>query len=100
MDLYRRLVEFGLKHGIMICNDNPYSFILNDERLSILSVDRAKECCVELNSLSKAHNMSGWRIGMIAGEPEVVANVLKVKSNMDSGHVQAFTACCRQSAGT
>lgn len=85
MTLYRRLVEFGLKHGIMICNDNPYSFILNDERLSILSVDRAKECCVELNSLSKAHNMSGWRIGMIAGEPEVIANVLKVKSNMDSG---------------
>lgn len=85
MTLHRRLVEFGLKHGIMICNDNPYSFILNDERLSILSVDRAKECCVELNSLSKAHNMSGWRIGMIAGEPEVIANVLKVKSNMDSG---------------
>lgn len=85
MTLYRRLVEFGLKHGIMICNDNPYSFILNDECLSILSVDRAKECCVELNSLSKAHNMSGWRIGMIAGEPEVIANVLKVKSNMDSG---------------
>ncbi len=85
MDLYRRLVEFGLKHGIMICNDNPYSFILNDERLSILSVERAKECCVELNSLSKAHNMSGWRIGMIAGEAEVIANVLKVKSNMDSG---------------
>ena len=85
MDLYRRLVEFGLKHGILICNDNPYSFILNDERLSILSVDRAKECCVELNSLSKAHNMSGWRIGMIAGEAEVIANVLKVKSNMDSG---------------
>lgn len=85
MDLYRRLVEFGLKHGILICNDNPYSFILNDERLSILSVELAKECCVELNSLSKAHNMSGWRIGMIAGEPEVIANVLKVKSNMDSG---------------
>lgn len=85
MELYRRLVEFGLKHGIMICNDNPYSFILNDEHLSILSVPRAKECCVELNSLSKAHNMSGWRIGMIAGEQEVIANVLKVKSNMDSG---------------
>lgn len=85
MELYRRLVSFGLKHGIMICNDNPYSFILNDEHLSILSVDRAKECCVELNSLSKAHNMSGWRIGMIAGEQEVIANVLKVKSNMDSG---------------
>lgn len=83
--LYERLVEFGLKHGILICNDNPYSFILNDERLSILSVPRSKECCVELNSLSKAHNMSGWRIGMIAGEADVIANVLKVKSNMDSG---------------
>lgn len=84
-ELYERLVEFGLKHRILICNDNPYSFILNDEHLSILSVPRAKECCVELNSLSKAHNMSGWRIGMIAGEAELIANVLKVKSNMDSG---------------
>lgn len=83
--LYKRLVEFGLKHGILICNDNPYSFILNEEQLSILSVPRAKECCVELNSLSKAHNMSGWRIGMIAGEADVIAQVLKVKSNMDSG---------------
>lgn len=85
VELYTRLVEFGLKHGIMICNDNPYSFILNNDYLSILSVPRAKECCVELNSLSKAHNMSGWRIGMIAGEADVIANVLKVKSNMDSG---------------
>lgn len=83
--LYERLVEFGLKHQILICNDNPYSFILNDEHLSILSVPHAKECCVELNSLSKAHNMSGWRIGMIAGDAEVIANVLKIKSNMDSG---------------
>lgn len=83
--LYRRLVDFGLKHGIMICNDNPYSFILNEPRLSILETEGAKRCCVELNSLSKAHNMSGWRIGMIAGEPEVIAEVLKVKSNMDSG---------------
>lgn len=88
--LYERLVEFGLKHGILICNDNPYSFILNDERLSILSVPRAKECCVELNSLSKAQNMSGWRIGMIAGEADVIANVLKVKSNMDSGMFRPF----------
>lgn len=83
--LYKRLVEFGLKHRILICNDNPYSFILNEEHLSILSVPRAKECCVELNSLSKAHNMSGWRIGMVAGEPEVIKTVLKVKSNQDSG---------------
>lgn len=85
MELYRRLVEFGKKRHILICNDNPYSFILNDEHLSILEVDGARECCVELNSLSKAHNMAGWRIGMIAGDKEVIANVLKVKSNMDSG---------------
>lgn len=85
MELYRKLVDFGLRHRILICNDNPYSFILNEEHLSILSVDRAKECCIELNSLSKAHNMAGWRIGMIAGASDVIANVLKVKSNMDSG---------------
>ncbi len=85
MALYKRLVEFGQKHRILICNDNPYSFILNEEQLSILSVEGARTCCVELNSLSKAHNMAGWRIGMIAGDKEVIANVLKVKSNMDSG---------------
>ena len=85
MALYERLVEFGLKHRILICNDNPYSFILNDEQLSILSIDGAKTCCVELNSLSKAHHMSGWRIGMIAGDADGISQVLKVKSNMDSG---------------
>lgn len=83
--LYERLVRFGLEHNILICNDNPYSFILNDQPLSILSVPRARECCVELNSLSKAHNMSGWRVGMIAGESEYVSELLKVKSQMDSG---------------
>lgn len=84
-ELYQRLVDFGKKHGILICNDNPYSFILNEEHLSILSIPGAKDCCIELNSLSKAHNMAGWRIGMIAGDRDVIANVLKVKSNMDSG---------------
>lgn len=84
-ELYERLVRFGLEHNILICNDNPYSFILNDKPLSILSVPRARECCVELNSLSKAHNMSGWRVGMIAGESEYVSELLKVKSQMDSG---------------
>ncbi len=83
--MYERLVEFGLSHGIMICNDNPYSFILSGEPLSILAVPRAKECCVELNSLSKSHNMSGWRIGMVGAAAEVIAEVLKVKSQMDSG---------------
>ena len=83
--LYERIVDFGLRHGIMICNDNPYSFILNDNPLSILSVPRAKECCLELNSLSKAHNMAGWRIGMVAAGPQVISEILKVKSQMDSG---------------
>ncbi len=84
-ELYRRLVDFGRRHKILIVNDNPYSFILNDTPLSILSADGARECCMELNSLSKAHNMSGWRIGMLAGDRELVAEVLKVKSQMDSG---------------
>lgn len=84
-ELYDRLVDFGKRHGILICNDNPYSFILNDDPLSILSRPGARECCLELNSLSKAHNMAGWRIGMVAAEPELIAEILKVKSQMDSG---------------
>lgn len=84
-DLYAKLVDFGRRHGILICNDNPYSFILNDRPLSILAQPDAKECCLELNSLSKAHNMAGWRIGMVAAEPEVISEILKVKSQMDSG---------------
>lgn len=85
VELYDRLVDFGLRHGIMICNDNPYSFILNDNPLSILARPRAKECCLELNSLSKAHNMAGWRIGMVAADAQVISEILKVKSQMDSG---------------
>ena len=85
MDLYARLVDFGRRHGILICNDNPYSFILNDNPLSILAVPGAKDVCVELNSLSKAHNMSGWRIGMVAADAGIIAQILKVKSQMDSG---------------
>lgn len=84
-ELYGRLVDFGRRHGIMICNDNPYSFILNDRPLSIFAQPGAKECCLELNSLSKAHNMAGWRIGMVAADAEVIAQILKVKSQMDSG---------------
>ena len=84
-ELYAKLVDFGKRHGIMICNDNPYSFILNDNPLSILAQPGAKECCVELNSLSKAHNMAGWRIGMVAAEADVIEQILKVKSQMDSG---------------
>ena len=84
-ELYERCVAFALKHNILLVNDNPYSFILNDKPLSIFCVPRAKECCLELNSLSKAHNMAGWRIGMVCGDKELVSEVLKVKSKMDSG---------------
>lgn len=84
-ELYARLVDFGRRHNILICNDNPYSFILNDNPLSILAQPGAKECCLELNSLSKAHNMAGWRIGMVAAQSEIISEILKVKSQMDSG---------------
>jgi LL-diaminopimelate aminotransferase len=83
--LFEKLVAFSLKHGILLCNDNPYSFILNKDHHSLLSVDGAKETVLELNSLSKSHNMAGWRIGMVAGHCGYIQEVLKVKSNMDSG---------------
>lgn len=83
--LFEKLVSFSQKHDILLCNDNPYSFILNKEYHSILEVDGAKETAMELNSLSKSQNMAGWRIGMVAGHSEYIRNVLKVKSNMDSG---------------
>jgi len=87
---YDDVVAFGQKHNILICNDNPYSFILNDEYLSILSSDGAKEAALELNSLSKSHNMAGWRIGMVAGHRDYISTILKVKSNMDSGMFRAM----------
>lgn len=83
--LFRKLVDFGKRHGIVICHDNPYSFILNKEPMSILSIEGAKEICIELNSLSKSHNMSGWRMGMLASNAQFVKWVLKAKSNIDSG---------------
>jgi hypothetical protein len=84
-ELYERLVAFARKHKLLLINDNPYSFIRNTEPLSILAVPGAKECCLEMNSLSKAHNMAGWRLGMIAGEADYIKEILKVKSQMDSG---------------
>jgi len=85
MELFEKLVAFGKKHSIVICNDNPYSFILNDDKLSILSVAGAKDICIELNSMSKSHNMAGWRMAMLASNAEFVQWILKVKSNVDSG---------------
>lgn len=85
VSLFEKLVAFGKKHNIIICHDNPYSFILNDTPLSILSVEGAKDICIELNSLSKSHNMSGWRMGMLASNEQFVKWILRVKSNIDSG---------------
>ena len=73
------------KHNILLVNDNPYSFVLNDNPMSLLQVEGAKEVALELNSLSKTFNMAGWRVGMVLGNPEIIDAVLKVKSNMDSG---------------
>ncbi len=83
--LFEHLIAFGKKHNILICHDNPYSFILNDEPLSILSVEGAKDVALELNSLSKAQNMAGWRVGVLCGNKERINEVLRFKSNMDSG---------------
>lgn len=84
-EVLNKLIEFGKKHHILICNDNPYSFILNDNPMSILSMEGAKDIALELNSLSKSHNMAGFRVGMIAGKKDYINHVLKIKSNMDSG---------------
>ncbi|MBQ8592772.1 MAG: aminotransferase class I/II-fold pyridoxal phosphate-dependent enzyme [Bacteroidaceae bacterium] len=83
--LYERLVDFARRKNIVIVNDNPYSFILNEKPLSILQVDGAKECCIEFNSMSKSHNMPGWRVGMLASNAQFVTWILKIKSNIDSG---------------
>jgi LL-diaminopimelate aminotransferase len=84
-ELFEKLVAFGRKHKILIIHDNPYSFILNDSPMSLLSAEGAKDCVIELNSLSKSHNMAGWRVGMLCGAKERIEEVLRFKSNMDSG---------------
>lgn len=84
-ELFEKLVDFGRRHNIIIVNDNPYSFILNNEKLSILSIPGAKDICIELNSLSKSHNMPGWRMAMVASNPQFIEWILRIKSNMDSG---------------
>ena len=89
MEIYEKLVALAREKNIVIVNDNPYSFILNDKPLSILSVPGAKDCCIEFNSMSKSHNMPGWRVGMLASNADFVQWILKVKSNIDSGMFRA-----------
>lgn len=85
IELYEKLVDFARRHNIVVVNDNPYSFILNRKPISILNVPGAKECCIEFNSMSKSHNMPGWRVGLLATNATFVQWILKVKSNIDSG---------------
>ncbi|MEG1765099.1 MAG: aminotransferase class I/II-fold pyridoxal phosphate-dependent enzyme [Muribaculaceae bacterium] len=85
IELFQKIIDFGRKHNIVIVNDNPYSFILHNKPLSILSIDGAKDIAIEMNSLSKSHNMAGWRMGVLASNPTFIQWILKVKSNIDSG---------------
>lgn len=85
LETFKKLIAFGKKHHILIVNDNPYSFVLNKNPMSIFQVDGAQEIALELNSLSKTFNMAGWRVGMVLGNTTLIDAVLKVKSNIDSG---------------
>jgi len=84
-ELFQQLIAFAKKHNILLCHDNPYSFILNKKPMSLLSVDGAKDVAIELNSFSKSHNMAGWRVGMLSGKKQWIDEILRFKSNMDSG---------------
>lgn len=84
-ETYERLVDFARRHSIVVVNDNPYSFILNDKPMSLLQIPGAKDCCIEFNSMSKSHNMPGWRVGLCATNATFISWILKVKSNIDSG---------------
>lgn len=98
-EIYEKLVDFACRKGIVIVNDNPYSFILNDHPISILSIPGAKDCCIEFNSMSKSHNMPGWRIGMLASNEAFVQWILKVKSNIDSGMYRAMQLAAATALG-
>ncbi len=97
---YERLVEFARRHAIVVVNDNPYSFILNREPLSLLQVEGAKECCIEFNSMSKSHNMPGWRVGMCLTNATFISWILKVKSNIDSGTFRALQLAAAEALTT
>ncbi len=102
-ETYEKLVAFAKKHSIVVVNDNPYSFILNDNPMSILQIPGAKDCCIEFNSMSKSHNMPGWRVAMCASNATFIGWILKVKSNIDSGTfrgIQLAAAEALQNNGT
>jgi hypothetical protein len=102
-EVFRNLISFAEKHRILLVNDNPYSFILNDEYVSILAAEGSRKVALELNSLSKSHNMAGWRIGMVGGHADYINAIVRIKSNMDSGMfkpVQAAAVTALRSPGS
>ena len=99
-ETYERLVAFAKKHNIVVVNDNPYSFILNDNPMSLLQVPGAKDCCIEFNSMSKSHNMPGWRVGMCVSNPTFISWILKIKSNIDSGTFRGIQLAAAEAYNT
>ncbi len=100
METYRKLVDFARRHAIVVVNDNPYSFILNEHPLSLLQVEGAKDCCIELNSMSKGYNMPGWRVGMCVSNPQFISWILKIKSNIDSGTFRGLQLAAAEALAT
>ena len=99
-DTYERLVAFAKKHNIVVVNDNPYSFILNEHPMSLMQVPGAKDCCIEFNSMSKSHNMPGWRVGMCVSNPTFISWILKIKSNIDSGTFRGIQLAAAEAYNT
>ena len=99
METYAKLVSFARRHGIVVVNDNPYSFILNDNPVSLLQVEGAKDCCIEFNSMSKSHNMPGWRVGLCASNATFISWILKIKSNIDSGTFRGIQLAAAEAYG-
>ena len=99
METYERLVDFARRHNIVVVNDNPYSFILNEKPISLLQVEGAKDCCIEFNSMSKSHNMPGWRVGMCMANPTFISWIMKIKSNIDSGTFRGIQLAAAEALG-
>ena len=99
-DTFERLVSFAQSHGIVVVNDNPYSFILNESPMSLMQVAGAKDCCIEFNSMSKSHNMPGWRVGMCVSNPTFISWILKIKSNIDSGTFRGIQLAAAEAYNT
>ncbi len=99
-DTYERLVDFARRHNIVVVNDNPYSFILNERPMSLMQIPGAKDCCIEFNSMSKSHNMPGWRVGMCVSNPTFISWILKIKSNIDSGTFRGIQLAAAEAYNT